>query len=54
MAMGPNTTGRFHTGDPQRCRALADSSLLSGESEPPKSVWLPMNSPIPAPEPLAV
>ena len=38
-AMGPNTTGRFQAGEPpQRCCAAPASSLLSGESEPPKSV----------------
>src|ERR1700721_2293367 len=52
MAMGPNTTGRFHTGESHRCVALAYSPLFSGESEPAKSVWSPMNSLIPAPEPL--
>ena len=54
MAIGPNTTGRFHAGEPQRCCAAAYSFGASGESDPPKSVWLPMNSLIPAPDPLAV
>ncbi|CNJ97763.1 Uncharacterised protein [Mycobacterium tuberculosis] len=54
-AMGPNTTGRFHAGEPpQRCWAAVASSGFSGESEPPKSVCLPLNSLIPAPEPLGV
>ena len=54
-AIGPNTVGRFHAGEPpQRCWAAADSSWLSGESEPPKSVWLPLNSRIPAPDPFGV
>ena len=34
--------------------ALPYSSLLSGESVPPKSVWPPKKSLIPAPEPLGV
>src|SRR6202012_3026303 len=54
MAIGPNTTGRFQAGEPQRCCAAAYSLAASGESEPPKSVWLPVNSLLPAPEPLAV
>ena len=52
MATGPKTIGRFHTGAPQRCWARSYSPLLSGESEPPKSVWSDMNSSMPAPEPL--
>ena len=40
MAMGPTTIGRFHAGEPHRCCALAYSSMFSGESDPPKSVWL--------------
>ena len=52
--MGPNTTGRSHAGEPHRCWAVLYSSGLNGESDPPKSVWLPINSLIPAPEPLAV
>ena len=41
---------------PQRALALSTSpfSAFSGESEPPKSVCLPMNSETPAPEPLDV
>jgi hypothetical protein len=54
MAMGPKTTGRFSAGEPQRSCAAADSLGASGESEPPKSVCLPLNSLIPAPDPLAV
>jgi hypothetical protein len=44
MATGPNTTGRFHAGEPQRCWAASYSGGSSGESDPPKSVWLPVNS----------
>src|SRR5690625_4673602 len=54
MAIGPNTTGRFHAGDSQRCCACAYSSALSGTSEPAKSVWPPTNSRMPAPDPLGV
>jgi len=51
MAIGPKTIGRFHTGAPQRCWARSYSPLLSGESDPPKSVCSDMNSSMPAPEP---
>ena len=55
-AIGPKTTGRFQASEPQRLAAAATSPLsaLSGESEPPKSVWLPVNSLTPAPDPFDV
>jgi len=44
IAIEPNTTGRFHAGEPQRSSAAAYVCLLIGASEPPKSVWLLPNS----------
>ena len=34
IAIGPNTTGKFQAGDPQRCRAAKYSMGASGESDP--------------------
>src|ERR1700753_642798 len=54
IPIGPKTAGRFQASlPPQRCLALAYSSPLSGESEPPKSVLAPTKSETPAPEPVA-
>ncbi|CNJ52227.1 Uncharacterised protein [Mycobacterium tuberculosis] len=52
--MGPNTTGRFHAGEPHRRAAASYSGGSSSESDPAKSVWFPMNSLMPAPDPFGV